>query len=58
MPYKSMKQERFFHTQTAKEKGITPDVVKEFDEASKGMKLPEQKKTNHGYSMGGKHKQI
>lgn len=40
MPYKSLKQERFFHTQTAKDKGISPETVKEFDKASKGMKLP------------------
>jgi hypothetical protein len=41
MPYKSLKQERFFHTDTAKKAGITPDEVDEFDQASKGMKLPE-----------------
>lgn len=40
MPYKSDSQRKFFHTQTARSKGITPDVVKEFDQASKGMKLP------------------
>jgi hypothetical protein len=40
MPYKSLKQERFFHTKTAKKKGITSKVVKEFDTASKGLKLP------------------
>ena len=33
---------RFFHTQTAKDKGIKPSTVKEFDQASKGMKLPER----------------
>jgi hypothetical protein len=43
MPYKSIAQERFFHTDTAKKKGITPAVVKEFDTASKGMKLPAKK---------------
>lgn len=41
MPYASDKQRRFFHTQTAKDKGINPSTVKEYDEASKGMKLPE-----------------
>ncbi len=40
MPYKSLKQERFFHTKTAQKKGITPAVVNEFDQASKGLKLP------------------
>ncbi len=42
MPYVSKKQERFFHTKTAAEKGIKPSTVKEFDHASKGLKLPEQ----------------
>ena len=41
MPYKSDAQRRFFHTPTAKKKGITPDQVKEFDQASKGMDLPD-----------------
>lgn len=44
MPYKSKKQEAFFHTQTARDKGIKPSTVKEFDQASKGMKLPEEAK--------------
>lgn len=43
MPYKSLKQERFFHTDTAKKKGIKQDTVDEFDQASKGMKLPTYK---------------
>jgi hypothetical protein len=41
MPYVSNRQRRFFHTQTAKNAGIKPSTVKEFDQASKGMKLPE-----------------
>lgn len=44
MPYKSESQRRFFHTDTAKKDGITSSEVKEFDESSKGMKLPEKKK--------------
>ena len=44
MPYKSDAQRKFFHTATAKKKGITPAMVKEFDDASKGMKLPEHAK--------------
>ncbi len=44
MPYKSEKQRKFFHTQTAKTKGITPKMVKEFDRESKGKKLPEKKR--------------
>ena len=43
-PYKSLKQERFFHTATAKAKGISPATVKEFDQASKGLKLPKKAK--------------
>jgi len=38
--YKSDAQRKFFHTLTAKQKGISPSVVKEFDDASKGKKLP------------------
>lgn len=41
MPYRSKRQERFFHTLTAKKKGITAEMVKEFDESSKGKRLPE-----------------
>jgi hypothetical protein len=44
MPYKSTKQRGFFHTNTAKKKGITPKMVKEFDRASKGKKLPKKVK--------------
>lgn len=40
MPYKSTAQMRFFHTKTASTKGITPSMVNEFDQASKGAKLP------------------
>lgn len=42
MPYKSDAQRRFFHTDTARKKGITEKEVNEFDQASKGMKLPEK----------------
>lgn len=48
MPYKSKAQERFFHTATAKKKGITPAMVKEFDTASKGKKLPRRVKRVKG----------
>jgi hypothetical protein len=41
MPYKSDRQRRFFHTKTARKKGITPKMVKEYDQASRGAKLPE-----------------
>jgi hypothetical protein len=41
MPYVSEKQRKFFHTKTAKKKGITAETVKEFDKASKGKELPE-----------------
>lgn len=40
MPYKSKAQEKFFHTDTAKKEGITKSIVEEFDQASKGKKLP------------------
>ena len=41
MPYVSNRQRRFFHTDTAKKQGITPEMVNEYDQASKGMNLPE-----------------
>ncbi len=43
MPYKSLAQERFFHTDTARKKGISAATVKVFDEASKGADLPKRK---------------
>lgn len=33
---------RYFHTDSAKKKGITEDMVNEYDKASKGLKLPEK----------------
>ena len=45
MPYKSKAQQAFFHTATAKKKGITSAMIKEFDSASKGMKLPKKMKS-------------
>lgn len=39
MPYKSMSKMRFMN---ANKKKIGPAVVDEFNEASKGMKLPER----------------
>lgn len=49
MPYVSEAQRRFFHTDTARKSGISPAVVDEFDEASKGMKLPSKVKTTGTY---------
>lgn len=43
MPYKSAKQERWAHTESGMKKMGKP-VVKEFDQASKGLTLPEEKK--------------
>jgi hypothetical protein len=43
MPYKSKAQQRLFHAKEARG-GISPKVVKEWDKASKGKKLPEKKK--------------
>lgn len=42
MPYKSLAQERFFHSPGATKAGITSSQVSEFDQASKGMKLPQK----------------
>jgi len=44
MPYKSEAQRKFFHTATARRKGITKKTVKEFDKASKGKRLPKRSK--------------
>jgi hypothetical protein len=44
MPYKSDKQRRYFHVLEAQGK-ISHKTVKEFDQASKGMDLPERKQT-------------
>lgn len=41
MPYKSEKQRKFFHSEGAKKAGITPEMIKEYDKASKGKDLPE-----------------
>jgi hypothetical protein len=47
MPYASDAQRRFFHTATARKKGISAATVNEFDQASKGMKLPDRAKATH-----------
>lgn len=44
MPYVSDRQRKFFHTKTAKKQGITAAMVKEYDQASKGKKLPKKVK--------------
>jgi len=49
MPYKSAAQRRYFHAAEAQGK-ISPATVAEFDQASKGKKLPERK----GSKKGGK----
>ena len=43
MPYKSKAQQGKFH-ELEKEGKISPKVVAEFDQASKGMKLPDRTK--------------
>jgi hypothetical protein len=49
MPYKSDKQRKFFHA--AEERGeISHKTVKEFDKASKGLKLPEYVKDKKRFS--------
>jgi len=50
MPYKNLKQERFFHANKAKleSQGVN---VSEWDKASKGKKLPLKKKS---YNYKGK----
>ena len=43
MPYKSDAQRRAFHAKLARGE-ISAEVVREFDEASRGMKLPKRVK--------------
>lgn len=51
MPYKSDSQRRYFHAAEARG-DISPSVVSEFDQASKGMKLPETvKKKSLGHAL-------
>jgi len=45
MPYKSDKQRRFFHSPGAVKAGITPNMVKEWDQATK-RKGMEKKNAN------------
>lgn len=54
MPYASEAQRRFFHTDTARKHGITPAMVREYDEASRGQKRPEtaEKKTANDATSG------
>lgn len=46
MPYASEAQRRFFHTPTAREKGITPAMVHEWDQASEGARWPVEKRAS------------
>ncbi len=56
MPYKSDAQRGFFHANEGK-KGITKKVVDEFDQASKGMKLPAKVGKGEGAHPGFKSAQ-
>lgn len=42
--YKSDQQRKFFHSAGAKKAGITKSEIEEFDNSSKGLKLPKYKK--------------
>lgn len=55
MPYASNAQRRYFHA--AENRGeISPATVKEFDNASKGKKLPEKVKTKKKLSSSEREK--
>lgn len=54
MPYSSDAQRRFFHSPGAKKAGISAKVVKEFDSASKGLKLPDKKRPSPWMKMSKK----
>lgn len=51
MPYQSDAQRRWAHTPSGEKALGGPSAVKEWDSASKGMKLPERKMTH--YAKGG-----
>ena len=53
MPYTSDRQRRFFHTETARKHGITPAMVREYDEASRGKNLPAKAETAEKKAEGG-----
>lgn len=55
MPYKSDAQRKFFNA-NAGTKGLTKDVVNEFNEASKGKKLPEHVNKRHNHKAAMKRK--
>ncbi len=51
MPYKSDSQRKYFHAAEARGE-ISSKVVSEFDQASKGLKLPEKvKKKSLGHTL-------
>ena len=52
MPYKSLQQERFFHSPGAKKAGITNAEIKEFDQSSKGKKMPKFAKMRKMFEGG------
>lgn len=52
MPYVSQAQQRFFHTDTARRQGIGAKTVQDFDQASKGLKLPRKVSTKRAISRG------
>jgi hypothetical protein len=61
MPFKSLKQERWGHTEAGEKALGGSKKVNEWDQASKGLKLPELKpmadpittNTKHGYAKKG-----
>lgn len=45
MPYVSKAQQGYMHANVGKKRGLTGKVIKEFDNASRGLKLPKRKHT-------------
>jgi len=52
MPYKSEAQRKYFNAVLKKE---DPEMVEEYNKASKGKKLPKYKKPRKSYSLLRKH---
>lgn len=55
MPYASNAQRRFFHSKGARKAGLSPSQVAEYDQASKGKKLPEHVKNHKPVKRGNPH---
>lgn len=52
MPFVSDRQRRFFHTESARKHGITPAMVREYDDASRDQRIPERAEKHAATGVG------